>query len=127
MYIITKTNIKGCKKIGNVNSLRLGTILILFASLILTFRKSFVLMLLYKSINEIAFMFLNMDEIILKSNLNAVNRKDDYYKIRNKSKIMCSIITLFTALVAGKLFNINQYLPRIFLYISNKRLFSNIY
>ena len=99
------------KKIGNVNSLRLGTILILTASLVLTFGKSFVLMLLYKSINEIAFMFLNMDEIILKSNLNAINRKDDYYKIRNKSKIMYSIITLFTALVAGRLFNINHYLP----------------
>lgn len=99
------------KKIGNVNSLRLGTILLLIAALVLTFGKSFALMLLYKSINEIAFMFLNMDEIILKSNLNAVNRKDDYYKIRNKSKIMYSIITLLTALVAGKLFNINQYLP----------------
>lgn len=99
------------KKIGNVNSLRLGTILMLIAALVLTFGKSFALMLLYKSINEIAFMFLNMDEIILKSNLNAVNRKDDYYKIRNKSKIMYSIITLLTALVAGKLFNINQYLP----------------
>lgn len=122
-----KLILKAVKKIGNVNSLRLGTILILFAWLILTFGKSFVLMLLYKSINEIAFMFLNMDEIILKSNLNVVNRKDDYYKIRNKLKIMYSIITLFTALVAGKLFNINQYLPRIFLYISNKRLFSNIY
>ena len=99
------------KKIGNVNSLRLGTILILVAALILTFGKSFISMLLYKSINEIAFMFLNMDEIILKSNLNAINRKDDYYKIRNKAKIMYSIITLFTALVAGNLFNINQYLP----------------
>ena len=99
------------KKIGNVNSLRLGTILLLIAVFILTFGKSFILMLLYKSINEIAFMFLNMDEIILKSNLNAVNRKHDYYKIRNKSKIMYSIITLLTAAVAGKLFNINQYLP----------------
>ena len=99
------------KKIGNVNSLRLGTILLLIAAFILTFGKSFILMLLYKTINEIAFIFLNMDEIILKSNLNAVNRNDDYYKIRNKSKIMYSIITLLTALVAGKLFNINQYLP----------------
>ena len=99
------------KKIGNVNSLRLGTILLLIAAFILTFGKSFILMLLYKTINEIAFMFLNMDEIILKSNLNAVNRKADYYKIRNKSKILYSIITLLTALVAGKLFNINRYLP----------------
>lgn len=110
-----KVILKTIKYIGNVNSLRLGTILLLMASLILTFGKSFALMLLYKGINEIAVMFLNMDEIILKSNLNAVNRKDDYYKIRNKSKIMYSIITLCTALVAGSLFNINHYLP---MYIS---------
>ena len=97
--ILRKAILSAVKSIGNVNSLRLGTILILIAALVLTFGKSF------------AFMFLNMDEIILKSNLNAVNRKDDYYKIRNKSKIMYSIITLFTALVAGNLFNINQYLP----------------
>ena len=109
--ILRKAILSAVKSIGNVNSLRLGTILILIVALVLTFGKSFALMLLYKSINEIAFMFLNMDEIILKSNLNAVNRKDDYYKIRNKSKIMYSIITLFTALVAGNLFNINQYLP----------------
>lgn len=99
------------KKIGNVNSLRLGASMLLIASLILTFGKSFILMLIYKSIHEIAVMFLNMDEIILKSNLKAINKKDDYFKIRNKSKIIYSIITLFTALVAGKLFNINNYLP----------------
>ena len=68
-------------------------------------------MLLYKSIHELAVMFLNMDEIILKNNLKAVNRKDDYFKIRNKSKIIYAIITLFTALVAGKMFNVNHYLP----------------
>ena len=56
-------------------------------------------------------MFLNMDEIILKNNLKALDRKDDYFKIRNKSKIIYAIITLFTALVAGQMFNINNYLP----------------
>lgn len=99
------------KKIGNVNSLRLGATMLLIASLILTFGKSFIAMLLYKSIHELAVMFLNMDEIILKNNLKAVNRKDDYFKIRNKSKIIYAIITLFTALVAGKMFNVNNYLP----------------
>lgn len=99
------------KKVGNVNSLRIGASLLLITSFILTFGKSFPLMLLYKSINEIAVMFLNMDEIILKNNLKAVGRNEDYYKIRNKSKIMYSIITLFTALVAGQLFNTNNYLP----------------
>lgn len=99
------------KKIGNVNSLRLGATMLLVASLILTFGKSFIVMLLYKSIHELAVMFLNMDEIILKNNLKTVDRKDDYFKIRNKSKIIYSIITLFTALVAGRMFNINHYLP----------------
>lgn len=56
-------------------------------------------------------MFLNMDEIVLKNNLKALDRKDDYFKIRNKSKIIYAIITLFTALVAGQMFNINNYLP----------------
>lgn len=99
------------KKIGNVNSLRLGASILLIASLILTFGKSFVAMLLYKTTHELAVMFLNMDEIILKNNLKALNRKDDYFKIRNKSKIVYATITLFTALVAGQMFNINNYLP----------------
>ena len=99
------------KKIGNVNSLRLGAILLLIASLLLTFGKSFISMLIYKSTHELAVMFLNMDEIILKNNLKSVNRKDDYFKIRNKSKIIYAVITLITALVAGKIFNINHYLP----------------
>ena len=99
------------KKIGNVNSLRLGAMMLLIASVLLTFGKSFIAMLLYKSIHELAVMFLNMDEIILKNNLKKVNRKEDYFKIRNKSKIIYSVITLFTALVAGKMFNIDHYLP----------------
>lgn len=99
------------KKIGNVNSLRLGATMLLIATIVLTFGKSFMAMLLYKSIHELAVMFLNMDEIILKSNLKFVNRKDDYFKIRNKAKIIYAIITLFTALIVGKMFNVNHYLP----------------
>ena len=99
------------KKVGNVNSLRLGAMMLIISSLLLTFGKTFIAMLLYKSIHELAVMFLNMDEIILKNNLKKVDRRDDYFKIRNKSKIIYSIITLFTALVAGEMFNIDHYLP----------------
>lgn len=99
------------KKIGNVHSLRVGVFFLLVASFILTYGNSFVLMLLYKSINEIGAMFLSMDKIMLKNNLSAIDKKDDYAKIRNKSKILYSIITLFTALIAGKLFNVDHYLP----------------
>lgn len=109
--IFQKLILKIAKNIGNANSLKLGAFLILIASAILTFGKSFVLMLIYKSINEIAAMFLNMDKIILKNNLKVLNREEDYYKIRNKSKIIYAIITMFTALVSGYLFNYNNYLP----------------
>lgn len=109
--ILQKVILSIVKKMGNVNSLRLGSTMLLIASLILTFGKSFIAMLLYKTIHELAVMFLNMDEIVLKNNLKALDRKDDYFKIRNKSKIIYAIITLFTALVAGQMFNINNYLP----------------
>lgn len=99
------------KKIGNVNSLRLGVMTLIVASLLLTFGKSLVSMMLYKCIFEIASIFLNMDEIILKSNLNTVGRTDDYPKIRNRAKIMYSLLTLFAAFIAGQLFNLNHYLP----------------
>lgn len=118
--LFQKVILKIVKKIGNVNSLRLGAIMLLIASLLLTFGKTFIFMLLYKIVYELAVMFLNMDEIILKNNLNYVNRKDDYYKIRNNSKNIYSIITLFTALIAGKMFNVDHYLPMyvsIILYI----------
>mgnify|MGYP003300249365 CR=1 FL=1 len=99
------------KKIGNVNSLKLGALLMLVASTILTYGKSFLLMLIYRILHEVSFMFLHMDKIMLKNNLNIVNRQSDYYKIRNKSKIIYSLLTLFTALVSGYLFNFNYYLP----------------
>jgi len=99
------------KKIGNVNSLKLGALLMLVASTILTYGKSFLLMLIYRILHEVSFMFLHMDKIMLKNNLNIVNRQSDYYKIRNKSKIIYSVLTLFTALVSGYLFNFNYYLP----------------
>ena len=109
--IFQKAILMVTKKIGNINSLKLGTILIIIASIILTFGKSFILMLLYRSLYEIALMFLNMSIIILKNDLKAINRDEDYYVIRNKAKIMYGIITLFAALVSGYLFNANQYLP----------------
>lgn len=110
--IIFRTLIlKVAKKLGNLKSIRLGTFLILIASTVLTFGKSFVSMLVYKTAYEIAFMFINMDKILLKNNLNALNKEEDYYKIRNRSKIMYAIITMITALLSGFLFNLNNYLP----------------
>lgn len=109
--ITQKSILTATKKLGNTNSVKLGAFLLLISVIILTFGKSFIVLLLYKCIYEIAFMFLNMSRILLRNNLVSINREEDYYKIRNKSKIMYAIITMITALCSGYLFNLNNYLP----------------
>ena len=109
--IFQKVILKIVKKIGNVKSIRLGIGLILISSLFLTFGKNFAIILMYNFISEIGFMLLNMNKILLKNNLKSLNKEDEYYEIRNKSKIIYALITMITALVTGYLFNVNNYLP----------------
>ena len=109
--IFQKVILKIVKKIGNVKSIRLGIGLILISSLFLTFGKNFAVILMYNFISEIGFMLLNMNKILLKNNLKSLNKEEEYYEIRNKSKIIYALITMITALVTGYLFNVNNYLP----------------
>ena len=110
-----KIIVKTTKKIGNMNSIRLGSLMLFLSSVILTFGKSFISMVLYRIINELAFMFWNMTSILLRNDLLYLNKKDEYYTIRNKAKVMYGITTMITALISGYLFNVNKYLP---MYIS---------
>lgn len=110
-----KIIVKVTKKIGNTNSIRLGVFLLFLSSVILTFGKSFISIVIYRIINELAFMFWNMTSILLRNNLIYINKKDEYYTIRNKAKVLYGIITMITALLSGYLFNANKYLP---MYIS---------
>ena len=56
-------------------------------------------------------MFLAMSLIVLKDNLQYINKGNEYFKIRNKTKILYSTTTMVTALLSGYLFNLNNYLP----------------
>lgn len=103
------------KKIGNVNSVKLGCLLLLISTIILTFGTSFASIVIYKVTLEYAYMLWIMSNIILRNNLTAMNRKEEYFSIRNKAKVMYGISTMITALISGYLFNINVYFP---LYIS---------
>ncbi len=99
------------KKIGNIRSLRLGSFLLLVSAVILTFSNQFPIICFYRIVFELAFIFLHMALIVLKNNLQSINKGADYFKIRNKTKIMYSITTMITSLLSGYLFNLNNYLP----------------
>lgn len=110
-----KIVVKATKKIGNANSVRLGVFMLLLSSIIVTFGKSFISMIIYRIINELAFMFWNMTSILLINDLISINKGKEYFSIRNKAKILYGIMTMVTALISGYLFNIDKYIP---MYIS---------
>lgn len=98
-------------KIGNIKSLRLGSLLLLISAIIITFGKQPIIIYVYRVVYELAFMFLAMSLIVLKDNLQYINKGNEYFKIRNKTKILYSTTTMVTALLSGYLFNLNNYIP----------------
>lgn len=106
-----KWMLRASEKIGNIKSLRVGSFLLLISAIILTFAKQFYIICFYRIVFELAFIFLHMALIVLKNNLQSINRGEEYFKIRNKTKIMYSITTMITSLLSGYLFNLNNYLP----------------
>mgnify|MGYP004613910737 FL=1 len=105
--------LKIIKKIGNTNSVRLGALVLLIASLLLTFGKKYVVIALGKIFYEIAFTFQNMANVMLKNNLELQNRNDDYIKIKTKANTIYAIVTMIISFIASIMFNLNNYLPML--------------
>lgn len=103
--------LKIIKWIGNKNSVVIGSMMLLLASIIITFSKSFYLMMLGQVIYTLAFLFKSMDSLILKNNLIYLDRENEFLKYESKSRLIYSILTTIIALVVGYLFSINYYLP----------------
>ena len=103
--------LKIINKIGNTNSVRLGSLLLLVSSLLLTFGQNYITIALGKVVYEIAFTFQNMVNAILKNNLELQNRNDEYIKIKTKSNTIYATATMIISFIASPMFNLNNYLP----------------
>lgn len=99
------------KKIGNTNSVRLGSFLLLVASILLTFGSNYIVVALGKIISEIAFTFQNMANAVLKNNLELQNRNNEYIKVKTKSNTIYATVTMIISFIASLMFNLNNYLP----------------
>lgn len=99
------------KKIGNTNSVRLGSLLFLISSVLLTFGQKYIVIALGKIVYEIAFTFQNMKNVVLKNNLELQNRNNDYIKIKTKSNTIYATITMIISFISSLMFNLNNYLP----------------
>lgn len=105
--------LKIIKKIGNTNSVRFGSMLLLISSLLLTFGQNYIVIALGKVIYEIAFTFQNMTNAILKNNLELQNRNNEYIKVKTKSNTIYATVTMIISFIASLMFNLNNYLPMI--------------
>ncbi len=103
--------LKMVEKLGNTKSTRVGTFLLLLSALFITFGYSYKTILLGKIIYEIAWVFKNMEPIILKNNLIVEGTEEDFIKERNKATTLYAIFTAIIAFIAGSLFNYNNYIP----------------
>ena len=103
--------LKIIKKIGNTKSVRLGSMLLLVSSLLLTFGQNYIVVALGKVIYEIAFTFQNMANAVLKNNLELQNRNNEYIKVKTKSNTIYATVTMIISIIASLMFNLNNYLP----------------
>lgn len=103
--------LKIIKKIGNTNSVRLGSLLFLLSSLLLTFGQNYIVITLGKVFYEIASTFHNMANAVLKNNLELQSRSTEYIKIKTKSTTIYATVTMIISFVASLMFNIDNYLP----------------
>ena len=99
------------KRIGNTYSVRLGIFLLFLSSCFLTFGTSFSWLAIGKTLYELAFVFKEMENVMLRNNLSVLSKEECYASIANKGMIVYAFLTFFVSLVSGIIFNISPYLP----------------
>lgn len=103
--------LKLLKRIGTLNAIKIGNILLLLSSIFITFLKTYSGVLLGLTLYEIAFIFKSMDHVVLRKNLEVLNKENKFFNIETKGTLIYSIITMILSLISGFMFNINNYLP----------------
>lgn len=109
--VFQRLTLKLIKKIGNIASMRVGTGMLICASLLLTFGNNLLILIIGYIFYEGSWFFKSVESVILKNNLIADNREKEYMKIKSKGSMIYAVVTAIIALVSGALFNIDHYLP----------------
>lgn len=101
------------KKLGNIKSIRFGVFLSLISALIFTFTKNFLVILIGEILYELAFLFKDLDSVILRRNLSYENKTNDFIRYQSKASTIYSFVTMIIAFLSGFIYKVNVYLPMI--------------
>lgn len=103
--------IKIVRKIGNLNSVKLGVIFL--STLFNTFSTKYIGFLAAQLCYSIGFVFKHMDNVILIKNLKYLNKSNEYINYQTKGSTIYALMTLLISIVSGFMFNVNPYIPMI--------------
>lgn len=101
------------KKIGNTASVRTGAFFLLLSSVLITFGKSYFIVLLGRIFHDVATIFKSASIVALENNLDLLNREKDFVRYRTSGNTVYAVITMLISFVASYMFNLNNYLPMI--------------
>lgn len=106
-------SIKFIRKIGNINSIKLGTIMLFLAAVLFTISNSYYLFFVAEILYTCGLIFKQMDNVVLIKNLKFLNKSENYIKYQSRGSSLYSLITLIISIFSGVLFNINHYIPMV--------------
>ena len=101
------------QRIGNTNSIRAGAFCLLLSSILITVSKSFYLVLLGRVFHDVAAILRTASFVALENNLDLIDRRHDFVRLRTSANTVYSVITMIISFVASLMFNLNPYLPMI--------------
>ncbi|MBE6597556.1 MAG: MFS transporter [Ruminococcaceae bacterium] len=101
------------KKIGNTASVRTGAFFLLMSSVFITLGRSYYVVLLGRIFHDVAAIFRSASVVALENNLELVDRRGDFVKLRTSASTVYAVITMLISFVASFMFNLNYYLPMI--------------
>ncbi len=99
------------KKIGNTSSVRLGALLLLLSALLITFGRSYILVLMGRIFHDVAYILRSASTVALENNLDLIDGRGDFIRIRTSANTVYSVITMLISFVASYMFTLNNYLP----------------
>ena len=113
MIILNPLVMKIINKIGALNSVRVGVIVLFLGAFLITVGNNYFTILIGSILYEAYSYFKKMDTVILRKNLTFLKEEDKHLEYESKGSLIYAIVTMFTSFVSGFLFNLNNYLPMI--------------
>ena len=101
------------RNIGNTNASIVRALCMLLSAMLITFGKSFPVVLLGRVFHDVAGILSGATIVALENNLDLIGCRHKFVPIRTAANTVYSVITMLISFVASLMFNLNHYLPMI--------------